>query len=592
MSEWNFILAISAVVASAGAGSLGCSSDESPPITGAAGGGAGGGAAGAGGAAFCQTPANDTELFPELDFSGVIAVALTVPSCGEGPDGPVPGGPNGGGPNGGGPNGGVAPNGGGPSSAVPGGAGAPPAGGPSGPGGPGGGRGGFDDGAAPPAIIDEFPNEFGRVAQEQLATQLGIFAEPTFGTNGRFCETCHANQNDWSLTPSFAQQRFYEGRHAFSGNCNPLPNNDSAEQNDDLESLFLTVDASNSPLSDVSTPEARERAYSLLLSRALIRIGQAVPEDADFELVEVDDPYGFASAAELSLFRRTPSMANLRFNTTIMWDGREEVACSDLKGILRAQAAHAIEHHAEGEEPSEQTVDDMVETELDLYLAQLVDDIAGRLDEDGAKGGPVTLAQAPFYWGINAFEQTDPQGVPYNREVFNLYGAWQGLPADSERNRVRAAIAEGERLFNSKEFTIRGVSGFNDVLGRAELTGTCGSCHNTPNVGTNSEGRLMDIGVSDEARRTPDLPLYTFREKESGALLSTTDPGQALFTKRFSHMNRFKVPNLRGVVSRPPYLHNGAAPSLAAVVDYHDQRFDIRLTGDESSALVAFLSAL
>lgn len=47
---------------------------------------------------------------------------------------------------------------------------------------------------------------------------------------------------------------------------------------------------------------------------------------------------------------------------------------------------------------------------------------------------------------------------------------------------------------------MRGVSGFNDELGRAEVVATCTSCHNTPNVGTNSEGRLTDIGVSDASR--------------------------------------------------------------------------------------------
>jgi cytochrome c peroxidase len=57
-------------------------------------------------------------------------------------------------------------------------------------------------------------------------------------------------------------------------------------------------------------------------------------------------------------------------------------------------------------------------------------------------------------------------------------------------------------------------------------------------------------------------------------------------------MNRFKVPSLRGLASRPPYLHNGGAPSLAAVVDYHDQRFSMHLTSEERAALVAFLSAL
>ncbi len=102
----------------------------------------------------------------------------------------------------------------------------------------------------------------------------------------------------------------------------------------------------------------------------------------------------------------------------------------------------------------------------------------------------------------------------------------------------------------------------------------------------------MDIGVSSADDRTPELPLYTFRKKQSGDEIRTSDPGQALFTKQWAHMNRFKVPNLRGLVSRAPYLHNGAAATLADVVDYHDRRFEIGLTSDESAALVAFLSAL
>jgi cytochrome c peroxidase len=579
------VVAVSVVFASAAITSTGCSSSQSPEANAGSGGTAavagaafaGGGAAG--NDALCQTPADD-DLTPVLDFTKVRSVTLTVPSCTGGAAGAGPGGGPGSPPSGGGPSAGAGPSSGGPGGAGPGGGA-----GPSGPGGP-------DEGGVPPAIFDDFPNEFGRVAQVQLATQLGIFAETTFGKNGRFCESCHANQNDWSLTPSFIRDRFYAGQQAFSGNCTLLPNNDSAAHNDELESIFRTVDGTNSPLADVSTPEAREKAYSMLLNRAVIRIGLAVPPDADFELVAVDDPYGFASAEELSLFRRSPTMANLRFNTTMMWDGREEVACSSLRVILREQAANAVKLHAKGDDPSDETIDNMVETELKLYLAQLTHNDAGELNEEGALGGPAFLAQVPFYWGINAFEKIDPQGRPYSREVFGLYASWRNLAADSERNRARVLIAEGEQLFNAKEFTIRDVSGFNDVLGRAEVTGTCSACHNAPNVGTNSEGRLMDIGVSDEANRSSDLPLYTFREKASGATLKTSDPGQALFTKRWTHMNRFKVPNLRGIAGRAPYLHNGEATSLAAVVDYHDQRFDIHLTIDEKAALVAFLSAL
>src|SRR3989442_369561 len=73
---------------------------------------------------------------------------------------------------------------------------------------------------------------------------------------------------------------------------------------------------------DVPTVEARRGAYGLLLRKGLIRVGLPVPAGAEFELVGVDDPYGYASAAELSLFRRPLPSTNLRFLTTIMWDGR------------------------------------------------------------------------------------------------------------------------------------------------------------------------------------------------------------------------------------------------------------------------------
>ncbi len=79
----------------------------------------------------------------------------------------------------------------------------------------------------------------------------------------------------------------------------------------------------DSPLADVSTRQAREKAYGMLLSKGLIRIGIGIPAGAEFELVKVDDPYGFASAAELSLFRRPLASTNLRFLSTVMWDGRE-----------------------------------------------------------------------------------------------------------------------------------------------------------------------------------------------------------------------------------------------------------------------------
>jgi len=310
-----------------------------------------------------------------------------------------------------------------------------------------------------------------------------------------------------------------------------------------------------------------------------------------FELVAVDDPYGFASSQELSLFRRSPPMANLRFSPTIMWDGRESETCQSLTDALQQQAEHAITGHAQGDMPANETLQKIVHAELGLYVAQLVHTSAGQLNDAGANGGPYFLAQMPFYEGINAFDRVDARGRPYSREVFTLFGAWRDLPTDSELNRARSQIASGERVFDTKEFTISGVSGFNDVLGRASVTATCGACHNTPNVGTNSEGRLMDIAISD-ASRSADLPSYTLRNKETGQVRTTTDPGQALISKRWADLNRFKVPTLRGLAGRAPYFHDGSAVSLEAVVDHHDRRFGIGLSAGEKANLVMFLSGL
>jgi hypothetical protein len=41
-----------------------------------------------------------------------------------------------------------------------------------------------------------------------------------------------------------------------------------------------------------------------------------------------------------------------------------------------------------------------------------------------------------------------------------------------------------------------------------------------------------------------------------------------------------------------PYFHNGFAADLDAVVDFYNSRFDIKLTKQEKSDLVAFLRAL
>jgi hypothetical protein len=92
----------------------------------------------------------------------------------------------------------------------------------------------------------------------------------------------------------------------------------------------------------------------------------------------------------------------------------------------------------------------------------------------------------------------------------------------------RRAIARGQELFNTREFVIDNVGGLNgapeDPVG-TPLRATCTICHDTPNAGNHSISMPLNIGLTAAARRTPDLPLYTLRNKATFETVQTTDPG-------------------------------------------------------------------
>ena len=88
------------------------------------------------------------------------------------------------------------------------------------------------------------------------------------------------------------------------------------------------------------------------------------------------------------------------------------------------------------------------------------------------------------------------------------------------------------------------------------------------------------------------MPLYTLRNNATGETVQTTDPGRALITGKWADIGKFKGPILRGLAARAPYFHNGSAASLADAVAFYDTRFNIGLSAQDQSDLVAFLSAL
>jgi len=370
--------------------------------------------------------------------------------------------------------------------------------------------------------------------------------------------------------------------------------------------VFRLIDGANSPTALAETLDQKRLAYSMLLTKGVIRVGLAIPSNAEFTLVSADDPYGFASAAELSLFRRPLPSANLKFASAVMWDGRETFAdalsaicirnalpaqCfAPLDFNLLHQANGAVRGHAQATQDltaAEQR--EIVDFEMSLFAAQTLSTTAGDLTTGGGLGGPARLASQDFYFGINDPVAGDyVSGAPFNRAAFTLFGAWRNAPVPATaQDQARASIARGEGLFNNRPMNITQVAGMAD-----NPRGTCTSCHNAPNSGSHSVMRMFDTGTAAAALRTPDMPLYTLRNSVTGAQVQTTDPGAAMVTGKWTDIGRFKTPNLRGAAARAPFFHDGSASDMEAVVRFYDRRFRMGLNAQESADLAAFLKAL
>jgi cytochrome c peroxidase len=443
-----------------------------------------------------------------------------------------------------------------------------------------------------PPVIPKFEinfDPFGLTATFQpggptVTSQNAFFTN--LGTNGRTCFSCHQPQNGWTVSAASVQARFYA-----SFGTDPI---------------FRLVDGATCPTADVSSIEAKHRAYSLLLSKGLIRIGLQVPAATQFRIASVDDPYncntnpaiGLTSPTSgiASVYRRPLPSTNLGFLSTIMWDGREP--------SLQQQAIDATLVHAQATTPpTSAQQQQIVNFESGVFTAQLFDNKAKVLNADGASGGPVALQQqlAGFFIGINDPLGLNPKGTPFTSAIFDLYQAWRNIGGFGDEAAYRRSVARGEDLFNNTPIDITGVAGLNDVLNQPNIPGFCGTCHDTPDVGNHSVKAPLNIGVANAGAGAPPaldisgLPVFTLQcvtGPLAGRSFVVTDPGRALISGNCADIGKLKGPILRGLAARAPYFHNGSAATLLDAVNFYDQRFNIGFTEQDRRDLAAFLQTL
>jgi cytochrome c peroxidase len=453
------------------------------------------------------------------------------------------------------------------------------------------------------ANLTPYPDATGTLATYTTAGSIDestAFFQP-LGTNQRTCATCHQPAQAMSLNAASVAALF-----ASTVGADPL---------------FTAIDGANCPTASTGDTTS----HSLILTKGLIRIPVELPAGTQFTLKVVSDPYGCALAIDpatgrqiVSTYRRPLPTTSLNYLSNVMWDTRETIVplttaatfSANLTTDLTSQLLTAITVHEQGTTaPTAAQEAAILSVQQSLFTAQSSDATAGSLSASNAKGGPSNVAAQNFYPGINDAFGGDPQGKPFTSGVFTLYTAW-----NNSSNAQQASIARGENIFNTAPMQITGVRGINDnpALGNpANLRGTCGTCHDAPNLGNHSLPLPMDTGtprlaasetnaqiLAGLAQLTqPLLPVYQITgcvdpATNKPVTYVTSDPGRALFTGVCADVNRTKLPILRGLAGRAPYFHNGSANDLTELVNFYNARFQMNLNAGQKADLIDFLNAL
>jgi cytochrome c peroxidase len=493
-----------------------------------------------------------------------------------------------------------------------------------------------------------FPNQFGE--SRNLSTRGAIDRTNEFFKgfgNGRGCVSCHRPEDGFSITPRTIQALFKK--------CGLDSDNyqENAPQFDPVAcAVFRTNDGANSPDADVSTPDARRSAYSLLLSRGLIRVTLPVPDATKrhYDVVEAHDPYGVGNTTTFSVYRRPLPATNLTFSQAVMWDLRETVKSAvtppftpdvtkvaPLNEQLRNQAINATLGHAQAMAPglTDAEVQSIVDFELTLFSAQTWMYGAGDLAIDGASGGALALMKqpvTPVCGNLDVYSNNPmyPQCQQYTFDpnAFTLFKAWEQLQGDTPKDQLRASIGRGQVVFNTKKAqspTKRDAVFYNHAGDNKNLT--CSTCHAAFNVGGGTVPVALanvSVGVEASIINAPNepvdtldktLPYYKLRCNANGMAafvrtngnvgchdgseegipadeITLNDPGRAATSGGWTATAAFKANVLRNLSAHAPYFHDGSAATLADVVARYQKVLGFEFTGTEKQDLINFLSAL
>ena len=262
------------------------------------------------------------------------------------------------------------------------------------------------------------------------------------------------------------------------------------------------------------------------------------------------------------LTRKTPSLLNVRYQSSLFWDGRAE----DLAGQIRSPLLGPAEHGLR----DEQTVAEIVRgAPYATALARLMHVSKNELSLRDMSAALV------------AFEGTLLTGnSPFDRY---LYG--------HDLNAMPPAAVRGFALFRG-----RACCASCHLIGVDSALLTDGEFHASPlPIPATVLAQLSELTakVADLRKRSDidGLNALIASDRDVAGL------GHFAVTLQPKDIGAFKTPSLRNVALRGPYMHDGSIAQLPQAIDFElysrtEQNYPLVLTEDERADLLQFLDAL
>jgi cytochrome c peroxidase len=295
--------------------------------------------------------------------------------------------------------------------------------------------------------------------------------------------------------------------------------------------------------------------------------------------------------------RRTMPLAGAAHLPFLFWDGRKDSLWSQALGPLES----AVEHGGD----RTQYARVVAAHYRDAYEA-----VFGALPPLGhlpAHAGPVEREETRAAWeDMSAADREAVTAVFAN--IGKAIAAYERtiVPEETRFDRFASAILEGKRPRGENALSSQETAGLRLFIGKAG----CSNCHNGPLL---SDGYFHNTGVP----AVRDLPEDLGRSRGVADLMrdpfncagaySDADPESCdelryMVTEGEELVRAYRTPSLRGAATRPPYMHAGQLPTLAAVVAHyrnapaapagHNEVHPLALDEKEQAEIVAFLKTL